>query len=146
MKINVFLVFCDHIDIRFLQSSCISHLPNALSEHVVHHIVVSLQNITLSAIRRVAVLLVNLLILVVVALVGIRLDGEGEEVEASLVADEQGAGTVPAVARVCHLMRAKGIIIISQKNKMMVKEMILILKRKQIPHSVFEKDPRLSNP
>ena len=89
----------------------------------------------------------NLLILVVVSLIRVRLDGEGEEVEASLVADEQGAGTVPAVARVCHLMRAKGIIIISQKQKMMmVKEMILILKRKQIPHSVFEKDPRLSNP
>ena len=63
-------------------------------------------------------ILVNLLILVVVSLIRVRLDGEGEEVEASLVADEQGAGTVPAVARVCHLMRAKGIIIISQKQKM----------------------------
>ena len=62
-------------------------------------------------------ILVNLLILVVVSLIRVRLDGEGEEVEASLVADEQGAGTVPAVARVCHLMRAKGIIIISQKTK-----------------------------
>ena len=98
-------------------------------------------------------IIINLLILVVVSLVRVRLDGEGEEVEASLVADEQGAGTVPAVARVCHLTRAKGVIIISQKktNKclivmMMVKEMILILKRKQIPHSVFEKYPRLSNP
>ena len=45
----------------------------------------------------------NLLILVVVALVGIRLDGEGEEVEASLVADEQGQRAVPTVTRVRHL-------------------------------------------
>ena len=65
----------------------------------------------------VVILIINLLILVVVSLIRVRLDGEGEEVEASLVADEQGAGTVPAVARVCHLMRAKGIIIISQKTK-----------------------------
>ena len=94
LKTNVFLVFSDCVGKRFLQSSilktCINHLPNALSEHMVHHIFVSLQNITLSAIRWVAVLLVNLLILVVVALVGIRLDGEGEEVKASLVAGEKG--------------------------------------------------------
>ena len=83
---------------------------------MVHHIFVSLQNITLSATRLVAVLLVNLLILVVVALVGIRLDGEGEEVEASLVADEQGAGTVPAVARVCHLMRGKELLSFRKKQ------------------------------
>ena len=45
----------------------------------------------------------NLLILVVVALVGIRLDGEAEEVEASLVADEQRQRAVPTVTRVRHL-------------------------------------------
>ena len=50
-----------------------------------------------------AVLHVNLLILVVVALVGIRLDGEAEEVEAGLVADEEGQRPVPTVTRVRHL-------------------------------------------
>ena len=34
------------------------------------------------------IIIINLLILVVVSLVRVRLDGEGEEVEASLVADE----------------------------------------------------------
>ena len=69
---------------------------------MVHHIFVSQKN-SLSAIGRVAVLLVNLLILVVVALVGIRLDGEGEEIEAGLVADEEGQRAVPTVTRVCNL-------------------------------------------
>ena len=41
-------------------------------------------------------IIINLLILVVVSLVRVRLDGEGEEVEASLVADEQGQGPVPS--------------------------------------------------
>ena len=146
MKINVFLVFCDHIDIRFLQSSCISHLPNALSEHVVHHIFVSLKNITLSAIHRVAVLLVNLLILVVVALVGIRLDGEGEEVEASLVADEEGQRPVPTVTRIRHLpfnlkikiLKIRAIFFRAYSGS----EMLL---KFMISYSILEEDSRLAN-
>ena len=44
----------------------------------------------------------NLLILVVVSLIRVRLDREGEEVEPGLVADEQGQGAVPPISRVSH--------------------------------------------
>ena len=48
-------------------------------------------------------IIINLLILVVVSLIRIRLDGEGEEIEAGLVADEEGQRAVPTVTRVCNL-------------------------------------------
>ena len=50
----------------------------------------------------VVILIINLLILVVVSLVRVRLDREGEEVEAGLVGDEQGEGAVPPIPRVGH--------------------------------------------
>ena len=110
---------------------------------MVHHIFVSQKN-SLSAIGRVAVLLVNLLILVVVALVGIRLDGEGEEIEAGLVADEKGQRAVPTVTRVRHLpfedqdFENKSIFFRAYSGS----EMLLNF---MISYSILEEDSRLAN-
>ena len=88
----------------------------------------------------------NLLILVVVALVGIRLDGEGEEVEASLVADEQGQRSVPTVTRVRHLpfnlkikiLKIRAIFFRAYSGS----EMLL---KFMISYSILEEDSRLAN-